>query len=159
VFTRKLLPAILLALLVLKVAPAQALLCGSVLDPMSVTGSTLAFGNYTGASAVNFSSTLQINCAIPIDVLPVFTLGISAGASGTATQRYMNASGQHLKYNIYSNSLGTAILGDGLNGAPTLGYAGLLSIGTSFTAYGVIPAGQYVTPGPYSDTITITVSY
>ena len=48
----------------------------------------------------------------------------------------------------------------GLNGILTNSFSDLLRLGTvNYTAYGKLPAGQYVTPGVYSDTLIVTVTY
>jgi spore coat protein U-like protein len=142
-------------------APAKALLCGTVLDPMSVTATALNFGNYFPSSASAATMTVKINCGLlGVDLLPAFTLGLSAGNSGNPAARYLNRGGTHMNYNIYSTISYSRALGDGTAGTLLSSYAGLLSIGTiSFTGYGNIPAGQYLPAGSYSDTIMVTVSY
>ena len=148
---------------VLAPSPAFALLCGIPLDPMTVTATPLYFGTYTGGSASVASATIQINCAIPLDLLPNFTVALSGGNSGLPLGRYMQTSStsQRLNYNIYPSLSFITPWGDGTNGTALLSYNGvLLHLGnTSFTVYGQLPAGQFVPPGTYSDTIMVTVSY
>jgi spore coat protein U-like protein len=63
-----------------------------------------------------------------------------------------------LKYNLYTTSADTTLLGDGTSSSSTLTGTGT-GAAQATTIYGAIPAGQYVTPGSYSDTITATISY
>jgi spore coat protein U-like protein len=66
----------------------------------------------------------------------------------------------NLTYNIFTGTDHSTIWGDGNNGSVTQSFSAILSLGTiSFTAYGLIPTGQYVPTGTYSDTITVTVTY
>jgi spore coat protein U-like protein len=62
-----------------------------------------------------------------------------------------------LKYNLYSNSGHTTNWGDtsATNWVSGTGNGAARNL----TVYGQIPISQYVTPGSYSDTITISVSY
>jgi spore coat protein U-like protein len=158
----RLLPALAAALFFLAPAPAHALLCGALpLDPMSVTATPLSFGNYAGGSSSTASATITIACGIPLELLPNFTITLSAGNSGAASARYLNQAGNHLNYNIYTTSGYSTVWGDGNNGTIAVTYNGvLLQLGsTQLTAYGKAPAGQFVTPGMYTDTIMVTVTY
>ncbi len=143
-------------------APAFALLCGALpIDPVTVSASGLAFGNYSGGADVTASVTVNISCAIPVELLPSFTVSISGGNSNNPASRYMNRSGSHLNYSIHMTNGYGSLWGDGLNGTLTKAFNGvLIQLGsTSMTGYGKLPAGQYVTPGLYSDTLTVTVTY
>ena len=66
-----------------------------------------------------------------------------------------------LDYNIYTTPGFTSVWGDGSGGTLTQSFNGsLLSLGsTTFTGYGRVPAGQYVVPGGYNDTLTVTVTF
>ncbi len=152
--------AVILALL-LAPTPAFALLCGTVLDPMSVSATALNFGSYTPASASPASTTVTIACGLlGLDLLPNFTVSLSAGNAATPSGRYLNMSGNHLGYNIYTSTGYATVWGDGSDGSVTQSFNSVLSLGTiSYTGYGRIPAGQYVAAGPYADTITVTVTY
>ena len=142
-------------------SPALALLCGTFLDPMTVSATSLAFGDYFPVNTSTNSTTVSINCGLlGIDLLPAFTISLSAGNASSPASRYMDKSGSHLNYNIYTSTAYNKVWGDGTGGSLTNSYNGLLSLGTiDFTGYGRILSGQYVTPGGYSDTITVTVSY
>jgi spore coat protein U-like protein len=152
--------AIILALL-LAPTPAFALLCGTVLDPMSVSATALSFGSYTPASASPASTTVTIACGLlGLDLLPDFTVALSAGNATTPSGRYLVMSGNHLGYNIYTSTGYATVWGDGSGGSVTQSFNSVLSLGTiNYTGYGRIPAGQNVAAGPYTDNITVTVTY
>ena len=92
-----------------------------------------------------------------------FTLG--AGDSmlvhGTyPSARFMAYGGNHLGYNIYTSAGYATVWGDGTSGSSSQSYASLLALGSiSYTAWGRLPAGQYVRAGSYDDQITVVVSY
>jgi spore coat protein U-like protein len=139
--------------------PAAALLCGSFLNPMSVSASALSFGNYLpgGNSAAN--TTVTIKCALlGLDLLPDFRVRLSAGNAVTPDARYLKLGTGKLFYNVYTGDGG--IWGDGSAGSVEQAYDGLLSIGNiSLTGFGRLPAGQYVPAGTYADRITVTVIF
>ncbi len=62
-----------------------------------------------------------------------------------------------LNYGLYSNGTWTTNWGNtsGTNWVSGTGNGAAQNI----TVYGQIPAGQYVTPGSYADTIAVTVTY
>jgi spore coat protein U-like protein len=112
------------------------------------------FGNYTGA-VNNVTSTITATCTNTT----TYTVGLSAGlATGaTVTTRKMQNGTYLLNYALYSNSTHATNWG---NTAATNWVAGTgTGVAQPLTVYGQIAAGQYVTPGSYTDTITATVTY
>jgi spore coat protein U-like protein len=143
-------------------APAQAGLCGTFLDPMSVSATPLQFGNYLAASAAASTTSITVSCGLlGIDLLPSFSIALSAGGSGTPAARAMTRNSVPLGYNIYDSNLYTHVVGDGSAGSTVYNYnGGLLHLGsTVFTAYGRLPQGQFVPAGTYGDTIVLTVTF
>jgi len=117
----------------------------------------LAFGTYSpSGSALTGSTTVAPTCT---NSTP-WTLSFNAGSTtgGAISQRLMANGTSTLKYNLYTTAADTTILGDGTSSSSTLTGTGTGSAQTT-TIYGAIPAGQYVTAGSYSDTITATISY
>jgi len=114
----------------------------------------MVFGNYTGA-VNNATSTVTVTCT---NTTP-YTVGLSAGlATGaTVTTRKMQNGTALLPYALYSNSGRTTNWG---NSAATNWVSGTGN-GTAqaLTVYGRVAAALYPTPGSYSDTITVTVTY
>jgi spore coat protein U-like protein len=149
------------AAVLLAASPAQALLCGTILDPMSVSATALNFGNYIPTGAGTANTSVKVSCGLlGLDLLPNFTLSLSAGSATAPSGRYLGMSGSRLNYNIYADPGFATIWGDGSGGSVTQTFNSVLSLGAiTFTGYGRIPAGQYVAAGSYADIITVTVSY
>jgi spore coat protein U-like protein len=62
-----------------------------------------------------------------------------------------------LSYGLYSNSGYTTNWGQTI-GTDTIAGTGNASA-QAITVYGQVSSGQYVAPGAYTDTITVTVTY
>ncbi len=134
------------------------LMPAAVFAACSVTSNplTLAFGNYDSLSGnpVNSIATITIRCTPPASG----TVGISAGQSGTVTQRYMasTTTTDKLNYNLYKDVNHTQLWGN--TGAQLVSFPS--AVNTSLIIYGNIPASQYVSVASYTDNnLTITVTY
>ena len=127
----------------------------TVLKDCIVSATALPFGNYIGA-VVNVSSTVTVTCTNST----AYTVGLNAGltTSATVTTRQMGITqpAGGLNYSLlttsftgsnWGNTSGSWVSGTGSGAAQPL------------TVYGVLPAGQYVPPGSYTDTIAVTVTY
>jgi spore coat protein U-like protein len=131
-------------------ATAAFAVTATVQTNCTVSATALGFGNYTGA--VNAAQTsILVTCT---NTTP-YTLGLSAGGgtSATVTARSMTgpASAQ-LNYGLFTDS------GHTINFA-TLASANGTGAAQTINVYGQIPAGQFVAPGAYADSITATVTY
>lgn len=120
----------------------------------TVSVTALAFGTYTG-SLVQSTSTITATCTNGTG----YTVGLSAGsASGaTVTNRMMTGpSGALLHYSLFSNSTHTTNWGNS-----TGSWVSGTGSGTAqaLTVYGQIPASQYPTPGSYTDSVIVTLTY
>lgn len=125
----------------------------------TIAATNLNFGTYTPSSGspTTGSSTLTAQCT---NGTP-YAISLSAGTTKGATigQRLMTNGTSTLAYNLYTNSSDTTIFGDGsTSGSSTSTGTGTGSPQT-ISVYGAIPAGQFVSPGSYSDAITATISY
>jgi spore coat protein U-like protein len=136
----------------------------------------LAFGNYnpTAGSAVVANSTINFTCTYTGTGFTA-ALSISSGNSGSYTNRTLAFGSQSLNYNIYVNAADTEIFGGGTGNGVSgtyyyyLCYAGGGVVcsggsgqsGTQYVApmYGLLPGGQDVSAGTYSDTIIATLTY
>jgi spore coat protein U-like protein len=121
----------------------------------TIVANPLAFGTYSGL-LINATSTLSVTCT----KTTTYNVGLSAGiATGaTVTNRSMTGpSSALLGYKLFSNS------GLTTNWGNTVGTNTLAGIGNGalqpLSVYGQVPAGQYVRPGSYIDTITATITY
>ena len=138
------------------VAPASADAAASC---SVTTAGTLAFGTYSvyGASNLTTNTTATVSCSgVGNDSLK---FQLSAG-NGTFAQRLMKSGTAALNYQVYTSSAATTVFGDGTGSTGTLSAS--VSNGStsgSVTFYGVIPSGQDVASGSYTDTLTLTVAY
>jgi spore coat protein U-like protein len=130
---------------------------------VSISATSLAFGAYSPALATPQQSTMTVTATCtgiltPGGTLPPFTVAMSAGG-GAFTQRLMSSGTHTLRYQLYTSATFSTVWGDGTGSTSTVagGNNGLTT--QTITGYGLIPISQYVTPGSYSDTITVTVSY
>jgi spore coat protein U-like protein len=119
-----------------------------------ISAAPLAFGNYTGVLN-NASSNLTVTCT---NTTP-YNVGLDAGATSgaTVTNRSMLNGSTKLNYSIYQDAGRTSNWGNTV-GTDTATGTGSGSAQT-MTVYGQIPAGQYIAPGSYADTITASLTY
>jgi spore coat protein U-like protein len=129
---------------------------------VGVSVTSLAFGTYspqaTGAQQSSVTVTASCVGGLVGGTLPPFTVAMSAG-NGTLSQRQMLAGTATLRYQIYTSASLSTIWGDGTGSTNTVSGGGGSSATQMLTGYGVITANQYVTPGSYTDMITVTLSY
>jgi len=168
--------ALLLATLGLLAALTWAPSAEAAAPNCNMSTSGLAFGSYdpTSVSAVPTSGSISFNCTYTGTGFTA-TLTISAGKSGNYANRTLVFGAQALNYNIYVNAADTEIFGGGTgNGASGTWYYYLCypgggvncaggggQSGVTYIApmYGLIPAGQDVSAGTYSDTILATITF
>jgi len=118
----------------------------------------MAFGNYTSSTVSETTSDITVTCTngTPYDI------GLSAGtaAGATVTTRQMSGTtvtAARLNYFLYSDSGRTVNWGDTVGTDTVHITAGATPIIS--TVYGRVPAGQFVAPDAYLDTIAVTVTY
>jgi len=129
----------------------------SVGEACSVTATDLGFGAYDPLSATNTdaATTLDVTCTLTT----TYDVGMDAGTGtgATTTVRVMEFGANTLNYALYQETGRTTIWGENV-GVDTVSGTGTGSAQT-LTVYGRIPALQSVTPGAYSDLITVTVTF
>lgn len=119
-----------------------------------ISATALSFVAYTGVVDVATSS-ISMTCSNTTN----YNVGLNAGlASGaTVSTRRMSNGANVISYSLYSDPNRT------LNWGQTVGTDTITGTGSGttqvLTVYGRVPAGQFVTPGNYSDTIIATVTY
>lgn len=119
--------------------------------PTTANGSLLATCTWTNGGSTSFT----------------LTTSFSTGNSGSYPNRWMRRTGStdRLNYNIYLDASYTQVRGNGTAGTVTGGPSTVTVSRNSRTAtatgvlHGRIPAGQNVSPGSYSDTITVTLLF
>lgn len=146
-----------LAMLML-LAPA-----GAQADECTVSATAVAFGVYNpfSASPLDTTGTVTVHCFGFLFENANYTIRFSTGG-GAGYARRMSSGSALLSYQLYRNAARTEIWGDGSGGTFTIAvnqnYTAEIYI--NHTVYGRIPASQTtVSPGSYTDTITVTVTY
>ena len=133
----------------------------NVVDTCTVgTGSNLlAFGTYTGVVS-DVNGLLFVTCTAGDTYSIALDVGTGAGASFTNRILTNPSPAGTLQYNIYTTAPRTIVWGDGTAGTGTVAGTGN-GASQSVTVFGRIPAGQTVgvTPGNYTDAVTITVTF
>ncbi len=154
-----------------KLGFASAILIGlaspaSAAAGCTVSASPAAFGTYNVFSGVatDTTSTIQTVCSALVAIGISYTLTLSIGGGTDFAHRTMAGGSSSLVYQLYTNSGRSAVWGDGTGGTSTVTDGYLLSAVTpvirNYTVYGRIPMSQTsLTPGPYSDSVLVTLTY
>ena len=120
-----------------------------------ISATALGFGTYTGLASTG-TSTVSVTCTNTTGYNVALNAGTASGATVT-TRKMTGPSSATLSYSLYQDSAHS------LNWGLTTGTDTVTGTGNgsaqALTVYGAIPAGQYVAPGAYSDTITASVIY
>lgn len=135
-------------------------LAGNALALCNVSATGLSFGPYDEFSPVSLDTTgtVTVMCdeAPPADV----TISIGPSGNGSFNPRGMRHASRAdlLLYNLFTNVSRGAVWGDGTAGTSTVFLKNVTkNTPRTTTIYGRIPAGQNVSLGPYSDTLTVTI--
>jgi spore coat protein U-like protein len=138
------------------------LIGGLFYGAVAVSVTSLSFGAYSSAASTDSQSNVSVTAScfggLVGGTLPPFTVAMSAGG-GTFAQRRMQSGTATLRYQIYTSAVLSTVWGDGTGSTSTVGGGNTGTTSQTIMGYGVIPSGQYVTPGSYTDNITVTVSY
>jgi spore coat protein U-like protein len=137
-------------------ATANLGVSATIVATCTISTTAVAFGNYIGAQVTSSVGGVSVTCTntTPYSI----GLGTGLGTGATVSTRAMTgpASAQ-LSYGLYTDSGYSANWNDiGGSGIPTPTGNGSAQ---PLTVYGKIPAGQYLAPGSYADTVIATVSY
>jgi spore coat protein U-like protein len=124
---------------------------------LAATTTDLDFGS-SGFLLTNIDvqSTIQVQCT---NTTP-YNVGFDKGVNGTSvTARKMKGgpSNETINYAIYSNSGRTTNWGNTVSSDTVAGTGN--GAAQTIQVYGRVPAQTTPTPGAYSDTITVTVTY
>lgn len=109
-----------------------------------------SFSPTTTATALRKNSSVIMTCSNALS----YTMNVSSGSSGLVSDRTMTSSnGDILHYNFYSNAAANppnyannyAVIGTGSS--------------MTYTLFGKLFTNQFVSPGTYSDSLTVTLNY
>jgi spore coat protein U-like protein len=127
----------------------------AIVHPMcQITATNLAFGTYSG-TGLDADSTLTVTCT---KTTPYY-VNLSDGQQpdGSYLPRAIGPSGVMLSYTLFRDAARGSRWGNTYN---LDGVAGTGSgSAQALTVYGRVAAGQFVTPGAYTDTVIATITY
>ena len=125
----------------------------------SVSATSVAFGAYNV-----FTTTPTDSAGIVLIICQGnakdLAIAISKGAASAFASRRLAKGSELLFYNVYREAGRATIWGDGTGGSQMRLLNSVPNgIGVPLIMYGRIPAGQDVSTGAYTDTLTVTVNY
>lgn len=122
-----------------------------------ITANDLDFGNYSAVAALptDATSTIQVDCSLGA----IFEVALDTGSNGgDYTGRLMTNGVDNLTYNLYLDPLYLTVWGD--DTGATEDVTGVsLGAPINYTVYGRVTAGQDVSTGAYTDTVTATIAF
>ena len=137
-------------------------LAGEAGAACTVSATAVNFGAYDVfvATPLDSTGTVTVTCdqAPPTDI--IIAIGPS-GTSGAFIPRQMSSasSSDRLNYNLFVNAGRSTVWGDGAPGTSTVPLKNVKKNRPVVTPiYGRIPAGQDVSVGSYSDSLTVTIT-
>lgn len=135
-------------------------LAGNALALCNVSATGLSFGSYDDFSPVPLDTTGTVTVGCDEAPPPDVTISIGPSGNGSFNPRAMRHAflTDLLLYNIFPDASRGAVWGDGTAGTSTVFLKNVTkNTPRTTTIYGRIPAGQSVSLGPYSDTLTVTI--
>ena len=129
---------------------------------LSATGVVFGVYNPTIGIPANATGTINLTCTAGSSSSGGYTMGLSIGGGPSYSARRLSTGLSTLEYQLYQDSAHTIVWGDGTGSSVIFnGTDGLPNNGGSdnISIYGQIPARQAVTPGIYTDSIVVTVTY
>jgi spore coat protein U-like protein len=128
----------------------------TVVPTCNISATNVNFGT-VGFISSNVDATSNLNAQCNIS-LP-YTLSLNGGNAGASnpTQRKMAKASEQITYGLYKDSARAQPWGSTI-GTDTVAGTGT-GLSQNITVYGRVPAQTTGSPGTYSDTIVVTVTY
>ena len=125
----------------------------------TISTTAVSFGAYNVFSGSPNDATGQVTfrCSPPLP--PLVTIQLDKGGSSSFNPRQMRQGTEILNYNLYLDSTRSTIWGDGTGGTQTYTQSTPPASSQNANIYGRIPAGQDVSAGTYSATVTATIFF
>ncbi len=152
----------LTGLLTTLVVASVTLLLGATAAEAECSISTTAvnFGSYNVFTPTADDGTGQVTYRCTGSRPPIITIQLDKGGSSSFNPRQMRQGGEALDYNLYLDSTRSTIWGDGTGGTQVYSQAQpQLGQSINVSVFGRIPAGQDVSAGTYSATVTATIFF
>ena len=125
----------------------------------TITPTGVSFGSYDVFNVTATDSTGSITFKCKGSAANI-TVTISKGGSASFTPRLMTGGTDSLSYNLYLDAARSTIWGDGTGG--TQSYANAAppnNLNVVVTIYARVTAGQDVSAGSYSDSVTAIINF
>jgi spore coat protein U-like protein len=137
-------------------------LAGPAQAACTIGATPLAFGPYNALSPLPTDATGQVTISCTGLLALSVSVRLDKGGAPSFDPRQMTKGGEILRYNLYTDATRLSIFGDGTAG--TQFYSSLIVValfGTPIPVpiFGRIPAGQAVSIGTYTNSVTATVSF
>jgi spore coat protein U-like protein len=123
----------------------------TVADSCTVSAAALSFGAYAVASDSAATTTVTATCTNGT----TYHVALDDGGNFTTTRRMTDGT-SFLEYELYTDA-GHATRWGSTDTTDVDGTGD--GSAQALTVYGLVPSGQFVTAGSYTDTINITVTY
>ena len=125
----------------------------------TISATSVNFGNYNVFNGTALDSTGSITYQCNATAANI-TISLSKGASSSYNPRLMSKGAEVLSYNLYRNAARTNIWGDGTSGTAVYSRANPPNnSNVNLVIYGRVPAGQDVSAGTFSDTVSATINF
>jgi spore coat protein U-like protein len=128
----------------------------TVLSTCNVGATNVSFGTVGVVSSnVDANSTVSAQCSISLP----YSVSLNGGNAGASdpTQRKMSKAAEQITYGLYKDSARAQPWGNTI-GTNTIAGTGT-GLSQNITVYGRVPSQTTGSPGTYSDTIVVTVTY
>lgn len=126
----------------------------------TISTTAVNFGTYNVFSASPDNATGQVTYRCTAPRPPLVTIQLDKGGAPTFNPRQMRMGSEVLNYNLYLDSTRTTIWGDGTGGSQTYIRSNPPpNQNINVNVFGRIPAGQDVSAGSYSATVTATIFF
>ena len=141
---------------------ASALLASDVFAQgasCTISATSVNFGSYNvfDGPALDSTGTITYRCNGAANNI---SISLSKGLSSTYSPRLMSKGVEALSYNLYTNAGHTNIWGDGTSGTTVYVFrANPPNSNVNVPIYGEVPAGQDVSAGTFSDTVSATINF
>jgi spore coat protein U-like protein len=125
----------------------------------TISSTSVNFGNYNvfDGSALDSTGSITYRCNSRASNI---TVALTRGGSSTFNPRRMFKGAEVLTYNLFQNAARTSVWGDGTSGTAVYSRANPPNnSNVNLTVYGRVPAGQDVSAGTFSDTVTAIINF
>ena len=150
--TKRLLIMIALVIGTLWASDAHAQAC-------TISATSVNFGTYNvfNGSDVASTGTVTYRCNGSAHNI---TVALTQGASATFNPRQMQKGAEALTYNLFRDASHSTVWGDGTSGTSVYQLANPPNnTNVNLTVYGSVSAGQDVSAGTFSDTVTAVINF